>query len=144
MNYSIDEQYRAVYRDEHGEEKTVIFTDGKQLKMTLRGVEFVSSMLDDFEPVEGTDPATLTPFFLHLNAPCGCSTVWMFYCVDVLLCGCSTVWMFYCVDVILCGCSTVWMLYCVDVLLSTRPRLGHPHGICSGNVLLPRIRVPCA
>ena len=64
MEYPIDENYPAVFRDAYGEESTVIHNDGKQLRMIVRGVEFVGTMLDDFEAVEGTDPAALTQFSL--------------------------------------------------------------------------------
>ncbi len=65
MEYPIYEEYPAWYRDARGEEETVIRNDGESLRMTVRGVEFAGWMLDDFEPVEGTDPAALEPFTLH-------------------------------------------------------------------------------
>jgi len=42
----------ATYRDEYGDEKTIIYSDGVSLKMTLRGVSFEGSSFDDFEVVE--------------------------------------------------------------------------------------------
>lgn len=40
--------------------------------MTVRSVEFVSSMLDDFQPESGSDPTALALFTLHRNELCSC------------------------------------------------------------------------
>jgi len=50
--------YPALYRDDFGEERTVIKNDGDKLRMTLRGVEFIADDPDSFSPV-GTPPAEL-------------------------------------------------------------------------------------
>ena len=52
--------YSTKYRDRFGEETTTIYNDGKLLRMTLRGVEFQASMLDDWEPT--TEIAKSAPF----------------------------------------------------------------------------------
>jgi hypothetical protein len=58
-------QYPAVYRDSHGEEVTVVRNDGETLRMTVRGVEFVSKFVDDWEPTITLDASALTAFSLH-------------------------------------------------------------------------------
>ena len=67
MRYPIDEQYPAVYRDAHGEAATVLHKDGEHLRMTVRGVTFAGTMLDDFEPLGGSDPAALSTFTLDIG-----------------------------------------------------------------------------
>ena len=62
------ETYPARYRDSFGEVATTIHNDGKQLRMTLRGVEFFGTMLDDWEPVASTDALQLQQFaFNHTD-----------------------------------------------------------------------------
>lgn len=61
--------YPAVYRDRFGEEQTVIQNDGKNLRMSLRGVEFSGFMFDDFEPVL-VDEGKLASFPFHAGALC--------------------------------------------------------------------------
>jgi hypothetical protein len=56
------EAYPAVYRDGFGEVATMLFNDGKELRMKLRGVEFTGSMLDDWEPDAHADAAQLQSF----------------------------------------------------------------------------------
>lgn len=48
--------YPAVYRDQFGEEKTVIENDGQTLRMVVRGVEFISTPFGSFD---GFTPAAL-------------------------------------------------------------------------------------
>jgi len=50
--------YPAAYRDEFGEEQTVIENDGRKLHMAIRGVELVADDPDSFSPV-GTPTAEL-------------------------------------------------------------------------------------
>lgn len=68
MQYPISEEYPAVYRDRHGEEHTVLRNDGKNLAMTVRGVEFTGQALDDFEPATGTDPVLLNLFTFNQHS----------------------------------------------------------------------------
>ncbi len=56
------EAYPAVYRDRFGEVATILFNDGKELRMKLRGVEFTGRMLDDWEPGAHADAARLPSF----------------------------------------------------------------------------------
>ena len=63
--------YPTRYRDRHGEVATVIRNDGKRLSMTVRGVEFRGSMLDDFEPVGVVEPAAAS-FPLDAGSLCSC------------------------------------------------------------------------
>jgi hypothetical protein len=65
------EEYPATYTDEHGVEQTVIRNDGKALLMTLRGVEFTSKWLDEFEPTIAVDDPRLAAF--PLNRWRGCT-----------------------------------------------------------------------
>jgi hypothetical protein len=62
------EIYPAKYRDQFGEEITTIENDGKLLSMILRGVEFNSSMLDDWEAM--TEIPASASFPLHRNELC--------------------------------------------------------------------------
>jgi len=55
--------YSANYRDQFGEETTTIRNDGKTLTMVVRGVEFASTMLDDWESV--SPDSDLSLFNLH-------------------------------------------------------------------------------
>ena len=72
MEYPIDEVYPAIYRDDRGEERTVIRNDGQRLWMTVRGVTFADVSPDGFEPIEGTDSDALTAFTFNRNELCGC------------------------------------------------------------------------
>ncbi len=65
--------YRARYHDEHGDEETTLYNDGKTLRMQVRDATFSGTMFDDFEPEEGTDASALASFCLHHNALCGCT-----------------------------------------------------------------------
>lgn len=60
--------YPTKYRDRFGEETTTIYNDGKLLRMTLRGIEFKSSMLDDWEPT--TDITKSVPFCWNRGELC--------------------------------------------------------------------------
>jgi Family of unknown function (DUF6304) len=62
------EIYPAKYRDRFGEEITTIENDGKSLRMILRGIEFKSSMLDDWEAMTEISPAG--SFSLHRGELC--------------------------------------------------------------------------
>jgi hypothetical protein len=57
--------FPTTYRDKFGTETTVIQNDGKVLSMTLRGVEFVGSMFDDFEPKNPEEPDLNSFVFNH-------------------------------------------------------------------------------
>ncbi len=56
------EAYPAVYRDRFGEVATTLYNDGKQLSMTLRGVKFTGTSLDDWDPVADVDSSLSQPF----------------------------------------------------------------------------------
>jgi Family of unknown function (DUF6304) len=64
------EIYPAKYRDRFGEEITTIENDGKSLRMILRGIEFKSSMLDDWAVATEISPAGSFP--LHHGELCTC------------------------------------------------------------------------
>lgn len=59
------EIYPAKYIDQFGEEHTIIQNDGKDLRMTLRGVEFVSQFFDDWEPTIPLNANQASRFNLH-------------------------------------------------------------------------------
>src|SRR5690349_9062627 len=61
--------FPTTYRDKFGTETTVIQNDGKVLSMTLRGVEFVGSMFDDFEP-KNPEAAALNSFVFNHGYLC--------------------------------------------------------------------------
>jgi Family of unknown function (DUF6304) len=56
------EAYPAVYRDRFGEVATTLYNDGKQLRMTLRGVKFTGRSLDDWDPGAHADVTLLQSF----------------------------------------------------------------------------------
>lgn len=56
------ETYPAFYRDRFGEVATTIHNDGKEFRMTLRGVEFTGRHFDDWEPDAHADAAQLQQF----------------------------------------------------------------------------------
>ena len=59
------ENYPAKYFDKFGEEDTTIKNNGKLLSMVVRGLEFTGAMLDDWEPLDRSDPARLNSFLIH-------------------------------------------------------------------------------
>ena len=63
--------FPTTYRDKFGTETTVIQNDGKILLMTLRGIEFVGSMFDDFEP-KNPENADLNSFAFNHGYLCSC------------------------------------------------------------------------
>ena len=62
--------YPTIYRDEQGEVITWLHNDGETLRMVVRGVEFVGSDFDGFEPSKQTDPSSLSSFTLHRGELC--------------------------------------------------------------------------
>ncbi len=64
--------YPTRYQDRSGAVTTSITNDGQHLRMVLRGVEFTGRCFDDWEPVEGTDPALLTSFTFAEGGLCSC------------------------------------------------------------------------
>ncbi len=64
-------EYPATYRDAHGEERTIIENDGKELRMLLRGVEFVGNYFDDFEPKLDLADPHLASFTFGYGMLCG-------------------------------------------------------------------------
>lgn len=77
----VDDAYPARYRDRLGEVATTIYNNGRELRMHLRGVDFVGTMLDDFEPCLPYDAPALQPFtFEHtqqLTPPSTISPLWV-------------------------------------------------------------------
>lgn len=63
-------RYPAIYRDKHGEERTTITNDGKYLRMTIRGIEFVGMSFDLFDPPANIDKSELEQFTFYLDALC--------------------------------------------------------------------------
>lgn len=68
MKYPISETYPAVYRDARGEERTTLHNDGQELRITVRGVTFVGTSLDNFRPLEETSSESLAIFRLNCRA----------------------------------------------------------------------------
>ena len=48
--------YSAVYRDQHGEEQTIIENDGQTLRMVIRGMEFISTPFGSFDCLTAETP----------------------------------------------------------------------------------------
>lgn len=67
------EKYPTIYRDQFGEEVTTIENNGSFLRMVIRGVEFESSMLDDWEAVTPLETTQLVSFPLRGNELCSYS-----------------------------------------------------------------------
>jgi hypothetical protein len=66
------QRYPARYQDAQGEEQTLIENDGKQLRMVVRGVEFVGPDFDALEAtLDSTDPR-LAAFTLEAGSLCAC------------------------------------------------------------------------
>ncbi|MEQ8787564.1 MAG: DUF6304 family protein [Pirellulaceae bacterium] len=65
------DRYPATYTDAHGSETTAIDNDGETLRLSVRGVEFVGSDFDSFEPKEAA-PEQLRPFTLNQGCLCSC------------------------------------------------------------------------
>jgi len=63
------DHYPATYADAQGSETTTLANDGKELKVTLRGVEFVGDDFDSLEPRHAT-PEQLSRFTLHHGCLC--------------------------------------------------------------------------
>jgi hypothetical protein len=57
--------WEARFEDAQGAERTTITSDGRSLRMRLRGVELAGHSLDDFEPVPGTPPEAEASLPLH-------------------------------------------------------------------------------
>ncbi|MEU8565924.1 DUF6304 family protein [Streptomyces cyaneofuscatus] len=51
-----DESWAGWYRDRGGSESVVLTTDGQQLRIRIRGVDFEGESFDDLAPVSGTPP----------------------------------------------------------------------------------------
>ncbi|MFN8453820.1 MAG: DUF6304 family protein [Anaerolineae bacterium] len=63
-------KYLTIYYDQFGEEVTTIENNGSFLRMVVRGVEFESSMLDDWEAITPLDATHLASFSLRGNELC--------------------------------------------------------------------------
>jgi hypothetical protein len=59
------ETYAAKYTDKFGEVETTIQNDGKELRMVVRGAEFICNMLDDWEPANTSNSELLDSFLIH-------------------------------------------------------------------------------
>lgn len=59
------QRYPARYHDERGTEETLLYNDGKTLRMELRGVTFTGTMLDDFTPALPDGDPALEAFTLN-------------------------------------------------------------------------------
>jgi len=68
--------YPARYRDQHGEEATVIQNDGKSLRMTVRGITFVGFSFDTLDPECGADAARSAFFEFDHHALSACVIEW--------------------------------------------------------------------
>lgn len=69
-------QYPAMYRDAQGAETTTIDNDGKQLRMCVRGVEFVGHSFDAFAPLLPRESPQRASFPLtDLGELCSCRLV---------------------------------------------------------------------
>ncbi len=65
--------YPAKYRDRNGEVATSLKTDGKTLRLVVRGVEFTGKDFDSLDPVVNTPPEALASFALHQGSLYSCA-----------------------------------------------------------------------
>ncbi len=73
----LNEAYPTSYQDDLGRVSTIIYNDGTQLRMNLRGVDFLGTMLDDFEPCLPQDAPDLQTFtFFDKKYLCGFTLEW--------------------------------------------------------------------
>jgi hypothetical protein len=54
--------YPAKYSDRNGQETTTIYNDGKQLRLRIRGIDFIGDDFESFEPITNNDSGTLDSF----------------------------------------------------------------------------------
>ncbi|MFF2325291.1 MULTISPECIES: DUF6304 family protein [unclassified Streptomyces] len=52
-----DESWAGWYRDRQGSDAVILTTDGQQLRLRIRGIDFEGESLDGLTPVAGTPPA---------------------------------------------------------------------------------------
>ncbi|HET9111092.1 MAG TPA: DUF6304 family protein, partial [Ktedonobacterales bacterium] len=64
--------YPALYQDAQGTEHTIIENDGKQLRMVVRGVEFVGTDFDALEPTLDSADPRMVSFTLAGGSLCAC------------------------------------------------------------------------
>lgn len=67
------QEYPAVYRDTHGEEPTSITNDGRQLRMVVRGIEFMGTDFDSLDPVGSPASEQLATFTFETGSLCACT-----------------------------------------------------------------------
>lgn len=65
--------YPAKFTDRNGEEITIIYNDGKILRMKIRDVEFWGYDFDGLEPETSTDISKLQTFTFAQNDLCNCT-----------------------------------------------------------------------
>jgi hypothetical protein len=65
--------YPGIYRDEHGEEKITIESDGKIFSTVVRGIRFEGPSYDDLEAQDAIEGSYIT---LSLGSLSNCSLVW--------------------------------------------------------------------
>lgn len=63
--------FPTTYSDKFGKETTIIQNDGKTLLMAIRGIEFVGSMFDDFEP-KHIEKSDFNSFVFNRGVLCSC------------------------------------------------------------------------
>jgi hypothetical protein len=68
--------YDAVFRDARGQEATRIGNDGTELRMTVRGVDFIGSDFDSFAPVGDDLERAAELFVLSRGELCACQLTW--------------------------------------------------------------------
>jgi hypothetical protein len=66
-------KYPTIYRDRFDQEITTIENDGDYLRMVVRGIEFESSMLDDWGSLSPLNAIQSKDFPLHHNELCSCT-----------------------------------------------------------------------
>jgi hypothetical protein len=65
--------YEGRYRDRFGEAPLTIRNDGRELRASVRGVEFRGRDFDGLSPAEGTPEEKLASFILHHGDLCACT-----------------------------------------------------------------------
>jgi len=65
-------EYQATYSDRRSAERTIIYNNGAELTLTLRGIVFSGQDFDSLDPISGSDPELLKQFSRTNGSLCEC------------------------------------------------------------------------
>ncbi len=72
----LNDIYEATYEDARGRETTHIYNDGQELRISLRGIEFIGTDFDGFEPIPEHLERSHSLFPLNRTELCSCHLEW--------------------------------------------------------------------